>query len=667
MTILDEEFYQAGLPRVDRVQGESMVGPSIILHGTDEQKAYYLPRIISGEHRYCQGFSEPGFRIRSGVGRTRGIVDGDQLSITGQKVWTSRFGIANMIFVLCRTDPAAKKHRGLSYAITEFTPGHNGIEVRPIRQITGAEEFAEVFFDGTVAPLSGVIGGLGNGWQVVQSTLGFERGGAGRATTMVLQARERELEQLVTLARRTGKHRDPSVRRELAWAKTQVVIMRSSWQRTVAEVAAGGPAGPADVDVETRLERIPSAARRTRPRDRRPGRSAAAGRDRITPSTPGRTPSWSRIRGRSTPVPVRCSATSSARVCWACPVSPGCPKGALMSMTPKESASTFEFPVERGQIMMFARALSDDNPIYFDEGHRQTALRGGVVAPPTFVACAAQFDPDWPYRPRPGARVERLGPRTRCCPSLVRRRHQSACRTALRIPCAAASRRRLDCSREAGKTWEKHSPRGGTLRFSEEITRFVNQRRGACGHCPAGSGGYRAAGGPMRIAELAVGDQHEARSRAELSRTQIVMYAGASGDYNPLHTDEVYATKVAGYPSVIAHGQLTMGLTAKVDDRLDRGRRTQRFRGAVSRQVWPGDTLTTRATVSSVEDGDGSVAVDLDIVTVNRTVSRWSRATPGCGRWASAWMSDWRWSPAAAAVLDRRSAVRWPATVSTSR
>lgn len=243
MTILDEEFYRAGVPRVDRVQGESMVGPSIILHGTEEQKAYYLPKIISGEHRYCQGFSEPGSGSDLASVRTRAVVEDGHLLITGQKVWTSRFTTANMIFVLCRTDPAAAKHRGLSYAITEFTPGHNGIEVRPIQQMTGAEEFAEVFLDNTKAPLAGVIGGLGKGWQVVQSTLGFERGGAGRATTMVLQARERELEQLIEFARQQGQHRDPVVRRELAWAKTQVTIMRSSWERTVAEVAAGGQPG----------------------------------------------------------------------------------------------------------------------------------------------------------------------------------------------------------------------------------------------------------------------------------------------------------------------------------------------------------------------------------------------------------------------------------------
>jgi alkylation response protein AidB-like acyl-CoA dehydrogenase len=243
MTVLDEESFAAGVPRIDRLQGESMVGPSIIRHGTAEQQARYLPKIISGEHRYCQGFSEPGAGSDLASAATRGVLAGDHLEITGQKVWTSRFAVANMIFVLCRTDPAAARHHGLSYVITEFTPGANGIQVRPIRQLTGAREFAEVFFDGTRAPLSGVIGGLGNGWRVVQSTLGFERAAAGRASTMLIQCRERELQHLVGLARRTGRNRDPLVRQQLAWAYTQVQIMKSTWSRTLGEVAAGREPG----------------------------------------------------------------------------------------------------------------------------------------------------------------------------------------------------------------------------------------------------------------------------------------------------------------------------------------------------------------------------------------------------------------------------------------
>jgi alkylation response protein AidB-like acyl-CoA dehydrogenase len=244
MTALDEEFFRAGLPRIDRVQGESMVGPSIILHGTAEQKATFLPKIISGEHRYCQGFSEPDAGSDLASAKTRGAIEGDEVSITGQKLWTSRFATANMIFVLCRTDPAATKHRGLSYVLVPFTPGENGIDARPIRQMTGAKEFAEVFFDGTRARLADVVGGLGNGWAVVQSTLSFERAAAGRATTMLVQARERELDALVDLARSQGKLCDPLVRQQLAWAHTQVRLLRVTWERTVAEVAAGRSPGP---------------------------------------------------------------------------------------------------------------------------------------------------------------------------------------------------------------------------------------------------------------------------------------------------------------------------------------------------------------------------------------------------------------------------------------
>lgn len=239
MTVLDEAFFAAGVPRVDRVQGESMVGPSIMLHGTEEQKATRLPRIISGEDRYCQGFSEPGSGSDLASARCRGDVQGDEIVITGQKVWTSRWATANTIFVLCRTDPTAAKHRGLSYVLVPFTPGENGIEVRGITQITGGDEFAEVFFDGTRARRADVVGDLGAGWAVVQSTLGFERAAAGRATTMLVLARERELAALVALARANGRNSDPLVRQGLARAHTQVRLLRASWERTVAEVRAG--------------------------------------------------------------------------------------------------------------------------------------------------------------------------------------------------------------------------------------------------------------------------------------------------------------------------------------------------------------------------------------------------------------------------------------------
>ena len=114
VAVLNEEFYRAGVPRVIRGMGEALVGPSVIVHGTPEQREHFLPRIISGEDTYCQGFSEPDHGSDLAAVQTRGEVDGDEIVITGQKVWTSGAARATMMFVLCRTDPAAEKHAGLS-------------------------------------------------------------------------------------------------------------------------------------------------------------------------------------------------------------------------------------------------------------------------------------------------------------------------------------------------------------------------------------------------------------------------------------------------------------------------------------------------------------------------------------------------------------------------
>jgi alkylation response protein AidB-like acyl-CoA dehydrogenase len=237
--VLNEEFAHAGVPRVVRGMGEGFVGPSILVHATAEQKARFLPRIVSGEDVYCQGFSEPGHGSDLAAVQTRGVVDGDEIVVTGQKVWTSGAARANMMFVLCRTDPDAPKHNGLSYVLIPFT----GPEVtyRPIRQMTGAAEFCEDFLDGVRAPLANVIGGLHNGWRVAMTTLGHERGG--RATVGHLRF-EREFWALVDTARKYGRHTDPLVRQELAWAYTQVQLMRYSGVRTLAQVAQGRQPGP---------------------------------------------------------------------------------------------------------------------------------------------------------------------------------------------------------------------------------------------------------------------------------------------------------------------------------------------------------------------------------------------------------------------------------------
>jgi alkylation response protein AidB-like acyl-CoA dehydrogenase len=238
--VFAEELHRAALPAVRRGFGENMVGPSIMRHGTPEQQEYFLPRIISAEHVYCQGFSEPGQGSDLAGVQTRGVVDGDEIVITGQKLWTSGFRYANMIFVLCRTNPDVPKHRGLSYVLLPFDDSNN-ISKRAVRQLTGAARFGEEFFDGARAPLFNVIGGLDNGWKVAMTTLGFERGGS--ASTAHLRY-EKQFWELVDLARSVGRDRDPVVRQNLAWAYSHVQIMRFNGLRTLAQLAGGREPGP---------------------------------------------------------------------------------------------------------------------------------------------------------------------------------------------------------------------------------------------------------------------------------------------------------------------------------------------------------------------------------------------------------------------------------------
>jgi hypothetical protein len=244
VAVMNEEFARAGVPRITRGMGEWLVGPSIIVHGTDEQKAHFLPRIIDGTDRYCQGFSEPNAGSDLASLQTRGVVDGDEVVITGQKVWTSGAQLATMMFCLCRTDPDAPKHRGISYVLMPMTRPDgeaNGVDLRPLRQMTGASGFTETFIDGARAPLFNVIGGLHDGWRVTMTTLGNERGG--NATTQHVRF-QRQFRRLVEEARRLGRSDDPIVRQRLAWAYTHAEIMRYAGLRTLSEVVARREPGP---------------------------------------------------------------------------------------------------------------------------------------------------------------------------------------------------------------------------------------------------------------------------------------------------------------------------------------------------------------------------------------------------------------------------------------
>ncbi len=173
--ILNETFAETNSPRL----GVPDVGSTIMVHGTEEQQKEFLPPMVTGEARWCQGYSEPGSGSDLASLQTRAIRDGDDFVINGQKIWTSGAHVANMIFALVRTDPDAPKHRGISYLL--FSMETPGITVRPLEQIHGASGFNEVFFEDVRVPVKNVVGEVNRGWYVGATHLDFERSSIGLA------------------------------------------------------------------------------------------------------------------------------------------------------------------------------------------------------------------------------------------------------------------------------------------------------------------------------------------------------------------------------------------------------------------------------------------------------------------------------------------------------
>jgi alkylation response protein AidB-like acyl-CoA dehydrogenase len=232
--VLNEEFARAGAPMRADFFGDTLVGPTILQWGSEEQKKEFLPKILSGEIAWCQGFSEPDAGSDLAGLRTRAELDGDEWVINGQKIWTTQGFVADYIFILCRTDPAASKHAGISYLLCPMK--QDGIEVRRIEQIDGSSEFCEVFFDNARCPKDNVVGGVNNGWKVAMTTLGFERG---TSATTGYRRFEKELDQIVETARANGRIDDPTVRDALARAWSKVQIMRINGYRTLSSVVQG--------------------------------------------------------------------------------------------------------------------------------------------------------------------------------------------------------------------------------------------------------------------------------------------------------------------------------------------------------------------------------------------------------------------------------------------
>jgi len=232
--VLTEEFARLEAPLRADFFGDTLVGPTILQWGTEEQKREFIPRILQGTISWCQGFSEPDAGSDLASLKTRAVLDGDEWVINGQKVWTTQAQFADYIFLLARTDPDAPKHAGISYLLVPMK--QPGIEVRPIEQVDGSADFNEVFFTDARCPKDNVVGGVNNGWKVAMTTLGFERGSS--ATTGHRRF-ARELDAIIAEARRLQKNTDPLIRQRLARAWSNVKIMEINGYRTLTDALNG--------------------------------------------------------------------------------------------------------------------------------------------------------------------------------------------------------------------------------------------------------------------------------------------------------------------------------------------------------------------------------------------------------------------------------------------
>jgi len=241
--IYGEEYARARAPDLIHLSvGTALVGPTLIQHGTAAQKARFLEPILRGEEVWCQGFSEPGAGSDLASLRTRGDVEGKEIVLTGQKIWTSFAQYAQWCILVARTDPDSRRHRGLSFVLVDMTSP--GISIRPLVEMTGQAWFNEVFFDRVRVPLENVVGELDRGWDVVRTTLDVERGSASAYEGLRVQ-----FQRLVQLARRTPRGEgtaaeDPVIRQQLAQHESELMILRMTGYRNASRLARQGQPGP---------------------------------------------------------------------------------------------------------------------------------------------------------------------------------------------------------------------------------------------------------------------------------------------------------------------------------------------------------------------------------------------------------------------------------------
>jgi len=240
--IFNEEIVRANAPSPANVLGLAMGGPTVIAHGTDEQKERYLEPILSGEEIWCQGFSEPESGSDLASLKTRAVksdANGGSWKITGQKVWTTYAHEAKYCMLLARTDQDAPKHKGITYFILDMEQPN--VDVRPLRQITGEAEFNEIFLEEAEVPDENIIGEVGGGWAVAITTLMFERAGLGAAAVMGLK---RTMEDLLAVIREKGLDEDPVIRQRIAELQIGIEAMRLGALRSLTATMKTGIPGP---------------------------------------------------------------------------------------------------------------------------------------------------------------------------------------------------------------------------------------------------------------------------------------------------------------------------------------------------------------------------------------------------------------------------------------
>jgi alkylation response protein AidB-like acyl-CoA dehydrogenase len=242
--VFQQELARAQAPPMANTLGLMIVGPTLMVHGTEEQKKRYIPRILSAEEIWCQGFSEPNSGSDLASLQTRAVEDGDDFVVNGQKIWTSMAHVADMCILLTRTDPQAPKHKGISFLLVDM---HSpGVTVKPLRQITGGAEFNEVFFENVRVPKQQLVGQLNDGWRIAMTTLTHERGSASFGTQVQMK---RALDNIIDAAKKVKRHgqplsADPVLRQKLAQAYIRVDVMRLNNYRSMTNQLRGQPPGP---------------------------------------------------------------------------------------------------------------------------------------------------------------------------------------------------------------------------------------------------------------------------------------------------------------------------------------------------------------------------------------------------------------------------------------